>query len=161
VYLGLASLNQLPVRLRSPGPFPPPYPESGSRFIAGIKVWASIPTQNRPTTVSKETYYSVKRDLLQCQKRPTTVSKETYYSVKRDLLQCQKVHRRNQGLGLHSPFQLPGVELTVVFVIPLGTKCTFFFLKYPLLLLSLLLLTRRRAQRPRQSLLLLANHPPC
>jgi len=40
-----------------------------------------------PTTVSKETYYSVKRDLLQCQKRPTTASKETYYSVKRDLLQ--------------------------------------------------------------------------
>ncbi len=38
--------------------------------------------------MSKETYYSVesvKRDLLQCQKRPTTVSKETYYSVKRDL----------------------------------------------------------------------------
>ena len=41
--------------------------------------------------------YHVKRDLLQCQKRPTTVSKETYYSVKetyysvkRDLLQCQK-----------------------------------------------------------------------
>jgi len=34
--------------------------------------------------LSKETYYSVKRDLLQCQKRPTTVSKETYY--KRDLL---------------------------------------------------------------------------
>jgi hypothetical protein len=28
----------------------------------------------------------VKRDLLQCQKRPTTVSKETYYSVKRDLM---------------------------------------------------------------------------
>ncbi len=28
---------------------------------------------------------SVKRDLLQCQKRPITVSKETYYSVKRDL----------------------------------------------------------------------------
>jgi len=40
--------------------------------------------------VSKETYYSVKRDLLQCPKRPATVSKETYYSVKRDLLQCQK-----------------------------------------------------------------------
>jgi len=38
----------------------------------------------------QETYYSVKRDLLQCQKRPTTVSKETYYSVKRDLLQRQK-----------------------------------------------------------------------
>jgi len=53
--------------------------------------------QKRPSTVSKETYYSVKRDLLQCQrdllqcqKRPTTVSKETYYSVKRNLLQCQK-----------------------------------------------------------------------
>jgi hypothetical protein len=51
--------------------------------------------------VSKETYCSVKRDLLQCQKRPTlsmalthtrpiTVSKETSCSVKRDLLQCQK-----------------------------------------------------------------------
>ena len=38
----------------------------------------------------QETYYIVKRDLLQCQKRPTTVSKETYYGVKRDLLQCQK-----------------------------------------------------------------------
>jgi hypothetical protein len=61
--------------------------------------------QKRPITVSKETYYSVKRqrkteedrgrqrkteedrncyvkrDLLQCQKRPITVSKETYYSV--------------------------------------------------------------------------------
>ena len=36
--------------------------------------------QKRPTTVSKETYYSGKRDLLQWQKRPTTVSKETYYS---------------------------------------------------------------------------------
>jgi hypothetical protein len=46
--------------------------------------------QKRPITVSKESYYSVKRDLLQCQKRPTTVSKETYYSVKRELLQCQK-----------------------------------------------------------------------
>ena len=50
--------------------------------------------QKRPTTVSKENYYSVKRDLPQCQKRPTTVSKETYYSVKRDLLQCQKRQRR-------------------------------------------------------------------
>ncbi len=29
--------------------------------------------------LASETYYSVKRDLLQCQKRPTTVSKETYY----------------------------------------------------------------------------------
>jgi hypothetical protein len=30
--------------------------------------------------------FGVKRDLLQCQKRPTIVSKETFYSVKRDLL---------------------------------------------------------------------------
>ena len=63
--------------------------------------------KKRPTTVSKETYYSVKRDLLQCQKSqniPPTVrihgispaihmhslSTCTYYSVKRALLQCQK-----------------------------------------------------------------------
>ncbi len=30
----------------------------------------------------------VKRDLLQCQKRPTTVSKETYYSVKVGVLRA-------------------------------------------------------------------------
>ena len=42
--------------------------------------------------MSKETYYSVKRDILQCQKRPTTVSKETYYSVKRDLLAEGEAH---------------------------------------------------------------------
>jgi hypothetical protein len=41
--------------------------------------------ETRKTLVSKETYYSVKGDLLQCQRRPNTVSKETYYSVKRDL----------------------------------------------------------------------------
>ncbi len=41
----------------------------------------------RPTTVSKETYYSVvsyKGTVSissECHKRPTTVSKETYYSV--------------------------------------------------------------------------------
>jgi hypothetical protein len=46
--------------------------------------------QKRPITVSQETYYRVKRDILQSQKRPSTVSKETLYSVKRDLLQCQK-----------------------------------------------------------------------
>jgi hypothetical protein len=49
---------------------------------------AGILWQKRPTTVSKETYYSVKRYMhvlvlegdagIQCQKRPTTVSKETY-----------------------------------------------------------------------------------
>jgi hypothetical protein len=39
------------------------------------------------------------RDLAQCQKRPSTVSKETYYSVQRDLLQvyackhlCEAIH---------------------------------------------------------------------
>jgi len=62
----------------------------------------------RDLLVSKETYYSVKRDLLQCQKRPTTVSKETCYSVKRDLLQKEMVEVsdmhangfRVEGLGL-------------------------------------------------------------
>jgi hypothetical protein len=34
--------------------------------------------QKRPTTASKETYYSVKRDMLQRQKRPT---REPYYHV--------------------------------------------------------------------------------
>jgi hypothetical protein len=37
--------------------------------------------QEKPDAVGE-----YKRDLLQCQKRPITVSKETYYSVKRDLL---------------------------------------------------------------------------
>ena len=55
---------------------------TGTRTLTTILMSQS---QKRPTTVSKETYYSVKRDLLQCQKRPTIVSKETYYSVKRDL----------------------------------------------------------------------------
>ena len=57
---------------------------------AAEKVVSKETYYRRPTTLSKETYYSVKRDLLHCQKRPTAVSKETYYSVKRDLLQCQK-----------------------------------------------------------------------
>jgi hypothetical protein len=33
-------------------------------------------------------YYSVKKDLLQCQKRPTTVSKETYYTAVEDELRA-------------------------------------------------------------------------
>jgi hypothetical protein len=41
--------------------------------------------------MSKETYYSVKRDLLQCQKRPTTVSKETY--CRRLVRVCTKIHQ--------------------------------------------------------------------
>ena len=61
-----------------------------ARVVRGFRWRDLLQCQNRPTTVSKETYYSVKIDLLQCQKRPTTVSKETYYSVKRDLLQCQQ-----------------------------------------------------------------------
>ena len=42
-------------------------------------------TQPLPTTVSKETYYSVKRDLLQCQKRPSALISYTqplpYYTT--------------------------------------------------------------------------------
>ena len=34
--------------------------------------------------------FGVKRDLLYCQKRPTKVSKETYTSVKRDLLSVNR-----------------------------------------------------------------------
>ena len=37
------------------------------------------------------------RHLLQCQKRPVTVSKETYYSVKRGLLQTY--YREREGGG--------------------------------------------------------------
>ena len=50
------------------------------------------------TVESKETYCSVKRDLLQCQKRPTAVSKETYCSVKRDLLQSSRQKRTLPGV---------------------------------------------------------------
>ena len=52
--------------------------ELGSRTKASWAVGIESPgrhmlhCQKRPTTVSKEPYYSVKRDLLQCQKRPTT-----------------------------------------------------------------------------------------
>ena len=55
------------------------------------------------TLASNETYYSVKRDLLQCKRRvkirdvhlryetgETLASNETYYSVKRDPLQCKR-----------------------------------------------------------------------
>ena len=38
----------------------------------------------------------------QCQKGPTTVSKETYYSVKSDLLMSQAVHtRKTHTTGTH------------------------------------------------------------
>ena len=50
----------------------------GTRVSGRVGEWvggwaAYLQCQKRPTTVSKETYYSVKRDLLQRQKRPTTV----------------------------------------------------------------------------------------
>ena len=35
---------------------------------------------------------NVKRDLLKCQKSPISVSKETYYSVKRDLIRVASAH---------------------------------------------------------------------
>ena len=56
----------------------------------------------RPITVSNETYYSVKWDLLQCQMRPFTVSNETYYSVKRDLLVSNETYcpRARTGVPL-------------------------------------------------------------
>ena len=67
---------------------------------------------------SKETYYSVKRDLLQCQKGPTTVSKETYYNVKRDLLQYRHTRRRTRkasraGLNLNLKTLNPGPKTGV------------------------------------------------
>jgi hypothetical protein len=40
-----------------------------------------------------------RRSNRECQKRPTIVSKETYYSVKRDLLQCQEKQRRSNREG--------------------------------------------------------------
>ena len=42
-----------------------------------LRICSSITCQNRPNTVSKETEYSVKLDLIHCQNRPNTVSKET------------------------------------------------------------------------------------
>ena len=42
-----------------------------------LRMSAKRISQKRPTTVSKETYYSVKRDLLQCQKRPATVGADS------------------------------------------------------------------------------------
>jgi hypothetical protein len=51
-------------------------------FVCSDHLVACVPTEEsrllRKCRVSKETYYSVKRDLLGCQKGPTRVSKETY-----------------------------------------------------------------------------------
>jgi hypothetical protein len=84
--------------------------------------------QKRPITVSKETYYSVKRDLLQCQKRPTTVSKETYYSVKRDLLQCQKRPITVSKEGLLTLVWTPGWQELLIVVFSVGILFPFLFL---------------------------------
>jgi hypothetical protein len=75
--------------------------------------------------MSKETYYSVKRDLLQCQKRPTTVSKETYYSVKRDLLP--------RGLCTSLNHALSGEPLSDVKRDLLVSKETYYSVKRDLL----------------------------
>ena len=48
--------------------------------------------QKRPTKVSKETYYSVKRDLLKCQKRPTIETWHGFVVLER-LLQGADVER--------------------------------------------------------------------
>ncbi len=61
------------------------------KALASVKVTGEVLAEQKgPTRVSKETYYSVKRDLLKCQKRPTIASKETCYSVTRHLLECEK-----------------------------------------------------------------------
>ena len=93
----------------------------------------------RPITMSKETYYNVKRDLLQCQKRPVTgsksfvlydclkrpitMSKETYYNVKRDLLQCQK-----RPITGSKSFVQEIPERSAFYP---GTRSPFFFLTSP------------------------------
>ena len=58
---------------RSPQP-------SGDRAIKNPRMRRVASISPGPT--QKETYYSVKRDLLQCQKRPTTVSKDTHSTVR-------------------------------------------------------------------------------
>jgi hypothetical protein len=53
--------------------------ENGGKWhIKNLRFWLQA-------TCGQEATVGVKRDLLQCQKRLITVSKETYYSVKRDL----------------------------------------------------------------------------
>jgi hypothetical protein len=68
--------------------------------------------QKRPTTVSKETHYSVAcvpqaegnlgdvQDRVQCQKRPTTVSKETQYSVGHPVCVCVRLCVRERAKAL-------------------------------------------------------------
>jgi hypothetical protein len=53
--------------------------------LCGEGVFIHTHTQGKHGKVRRQRArkQSVKRDLLKCQKRPTKVSKETYYSVKR------------------------------------------------------------------------------
>jgi hypothetical protein len=48
-----------------------------------------------------------------CQKRPSTLSKETYYSVKRDLVQCQK-RPSTANVGVQRMFRVRGSGAEVV-----------------------------------------------
>ena len=74
----------------------------GSAVVCGRFL---VSCQKRPTTMSKETYYSLKsavvceRFLVSCQKRPITVSKETYCSVK-SFVVCELF--LNTGEGPHA-----------------------------------------------------------
>ena len=54
---------------------------NGEKVYLAISDYAKVILEPAEHAAS-EINYSVKRDLLQIQKRPTTVSKETYHSVK-------------------------------------------------------------------------------
>jgi hypothetical protein len=75
--------------------------------------------------VSKETYYSVKRDLLQCQKRPkasedavkalSSLSKGTYYGVKRDLLVSKETYYSVKRDLIQFPCAKDAVQALIAF----------------------------------------------
>jgi hypothetical protein len=71
-------------------------PRSMNCLIEGKKL-----CQKRPITVSKETYYSVKRDLLQCQKRPITQVNELL-NRREETLRCEQhqLHHLNTEFRL-------------------------------------------------------------
>jgi hypothetical protein len=78
--------------------------------------------QKRPTTVSKETYYSVTRDLCKIgcvRNAERTVSKETYYSVKRDLLHKRPMQDR---LRTKCHGQVIAIIYFIIAIIYLRTK---------------------------------------
>ena len=57
---------------------------------SGMIEWVGLFCHTSRSSLSKETYSYVKRDLFLCQKRLIPMSKETYSYVKRDLFLCQK-----------------------------------------------------------------------